>query len=50
MLEFYAELERRIGRGEELAFVDPQRRKVQMDLRDRRFADADRADGIRFDQ
>ena len=45
-----AQLEGRVGRGHELGLVDPEQPVVADERRDRAFADAHRADRLRFDQ
>ena len=48
--ELDAELERALAGGEEFVLVDPDHVVERMQRRDRRFADADGADLVRFDQ
>ncbi len=48
--EFDAELEAGVGAPQEIGLVDPQPDQQIVNLRDRRLADADGADRIRFDQ
>ena len=48
--ELDAELVGRVGRADEIMLVEAEHGVEQVDLRDRRFADADDADLVRFDQ
>ena len=48
--ELDAELVGGVGRADEIGLVDAEQRVEQHDLRDGRFADADGADLVRFDQ
>src|SRR3546814_12841764 len=48
--ELDAQFVGRVGGAHEVGLVDPEQRVEQHDLRDRRLADADGADLLRFDQ